>query len=349
MIHYRCGECGAWNGAVDAAAGTKRPCAMCGRLNVCPPASGASATVAPVETPRTSSLSLRRLLAIAAVTTVVTGAAFWLRGEEVTVPPVSTPSEARQRDLLGQNVGKPGEPELVGVYEDINRNHFGGRLPAIPVRWDAGLDEVGALAGHTFTLEGMYGRVGAKELILLNPRMMDDPAAVRRALAHEMVHASLALAGDSSASHGPSFKRELRRLAEEHAFEGIAADDEERAALRAWLDRESARLERDQREVESMGASIDAERATFERDLADLKVRSNSPNQPTPAEFDAMQTRGDRLNDRVREINERIERGRQALAHFNDEIARYNLMIVYPDGLDETGVMPSRSAAGGAR
>jgi hypothetical protein len=37
----------------------------------------------------------------------------------------------------------------------------------------------------------------------------------------------------------------------------------------------------------------------------------------------------------VLEINARVERGREALAHFNREVARYNLMAVYPDGIDE--------------
>jgi hypothetical protein len=73
--------------------------------------------------------------------------------------------------------------------------------------------------------------------------------------------------------------------------------------LRAWLDEESARL--------------DAERSAIDA------WRSEVTPEQTAA------------------FNERIERDRRDLVHFNAEVARYNLMIVYPDGLDEAPV-PAR-------
>jgi hypothetical protein len=160
--------------------------------------------------------------AIAAVLLTLGAWIFWLRldlsGTGAAEPPASSAVEARQRQLLHENVGRPGDPDLGAAYQLIDAKHFAGALPAMPVRWEPQLADVGALAAQAFTLDGMYGRVGRKQLILLNPGLKHDPAAVTRALCHEMVHAYLFATGDDTTNHGPRFKAVLQRLSKEGAF-----------------------------------------------------------------------------------------------------------------------------------
>jgi hypothetical protein len=196
--------------------------------------------------------------------------------------PAANPADARQQELLKQNLDRPGDSELGSLYHAINMKHFAGALPPMPVRWEPALASVGALADPPYTLEGMFGRGGKRTIILLNPAVRDTPGSLERALCHEMVHAYLFARGDSATTHGTRFKAELRRLADAGAFEGIAASDDEKAALKAWLDAESARIHAEQ---------VDGE----------------------------------------------------TVEHFNSEVARYNLMIAYPDGFDEAPVTRSKS------
>jgi hypothetical protein len=189
----------------------------------------------------------------------------------------ANPADARQQEILKQNLDLPGDPELGSLYHDINVKHFAGALPVMPVRWEPALGTIGAHADPPYTLEGMFGRGGRRTIILLNPAVRETLGSLERALCHEMVHAYLFARGDSATTHGTQFKAELKRLADAGAFEGIAASDEEKASLKAWLDAESARIHSEQADVESV-------------------------------------------------------------EHFNHEVARYNLMIVYPDGFDEVPV-----------
>jgi hypothetical protein len=238
------------------------------------------------------------------------GWSLWLRLDPAAsgAAPSSTvsPVETRQRQLLQQNAGLAGDPALVAAYHAINIDHFGGALPEMPVRWEPGLADVGALSPTTFTLEGMFGRVGKRELILLNPSLKADPRALTRALCHEMVHASLFAAGDTTTNHGAEFKSVLRRLSAEGAFEGTAASDEERASLRAWLDEESARLDQEKAAVEAMRREV-------------------APDQAAA-------------------FNDRLRRDQEDLAHFNAEVSRYNLMLVYPDGFDDDEPTTARAS-----
>lgn len=294
---------------------------------------------------------MRVALAAAAIALLAWG--LWsMRGRAgIDTPSQSRASaaEIRQQELLKRNIDGPGDPDLVARYETINVRHFGGMLPSLAVRWEPALADVGPLAARTFTLEGMFGRIGRRMIILMNPAVKGDPRALDRALCHEMVHLYLFTVGDETTNHGPAFQAVLHRLSAEGAFEGIAGTDEEKAALRAWIEAESARLDADKHDVDLIGDDIARERAALEAAVAALNARiaaaahaGGSP--PSADDIQTVDDRRQRFNRLVIETNARIARGRAALAHFNDEVARYNLMLVYPDGLDEATPLPPRAA-----
>jgi hypothetical protein len=241
-------------------------------------------------------------------------------------------------------VGRPGDPDLMAQFAATNLEYFGGALPMIPVRWEPRLAEVGQLAAQAFTLEGLFGRLGGDVLILINPDVRSDPRALERALCHEMVHYHLFTTGDMTTNHGPPFKAVLARLAREGAFEGVSGTEEDKSRLRAWLDAESTRLDMDQVELQRIGQDIEQERTAVEEQAAILNRRLAEGDRPDQAEIDALERRRRRFNEIALEANARIERGRQALTHFNAEVARYNLMLVYPDGIDEEERVATRTA-----
>ena len=246
-------------------------------------------------------------------------------------------ADTLQRQILAANVDAPGDPDLGARHAAMNQRHFAGALPSMPVRWEPRLDEVGAAAGRAFTLHGLFGRVGDRSSILLHPMLRSDPAALDRALAHEMVHAHLFTIGDTSTDHGPAFQTALRRLADEGAFTGIVASDEERAGLRAWLDAESARLEAERAALDVERVALDRERAAVERAVADFETRAAAARTPgvegpTPQELAEINAGRERYNDRAALANARAERYQSAHDELMRQTERYNLMVVYPHG-----------------
>jgi hypothetical protein len=242
-------------------------------------------------------------------------------------PVPATPAEARQQAILENNLDRPGDPLLAVMYQEINARHFDGALPIIPVVWEPALATVGELAGGEFSLEGMYGFVGSRALILLTPELQADRRALERVLCHEMVHAYLHTIGNSTTTHGPAFQTILRRLSLEGAFEGVVATDEERRSLRAQLDREAARLDAEAGQLRQLDDQLQRERLEVERAMAELSASS------TPDEVARVMSRRDAYNERAVSAGRRSEqhqRDRQAL---DSEVARYNLMIAYPDGI----------------
>ena len=197
------------------------------------------------------------------------------------------------------------------------------------------MPNVGPLVGPGVALQGMFGLAGSRPVILLNPSVRADPRALDRALCHEMVHASLAAIGDQKAAHGPSFQAALGRLATEGAFEGIAADAVAKSELKKWLDTESARIDGERREMDALDVEIKSTGAELDREIAAFNAR---PVRPA-AEAQALEDRRQQFNQRVLEANDRLAQDRDALAHFNAEVARYNLMMAYPDGLDEASLV----------
>ena len=287
---------------------------------------------------------------------VVAGYGIWsVAVPKGTTAAAATPAEALQQEILRQTIGQPGDPILNQLYSDIGARYFSGKLPAMEVRWEPQLAEVGKLAAQTYTLQGMFGHVGGRSIILLNPGLQGDKAAIARALCHEIVHAFLFSTGIKTGEHGPMFQSALRRLADEGAFEGVVASDEERVNLRTWLDAESERLDFERSELERLSGEIERDRAEVERTLADLRTRMNPANRqsgdwPSESDVAAANAKREAYNQRAVDTNDRIERDRADLDHFNREVARYNLMLVYPDGLDERAlVKPKDPAARTAR
>ncbi len=280
--------------------------------------------------------------ALAVVAIAGTAWAAWaaLGGSPASATAAMDPASARQHELIEHSLGAPGDATLGALYQQINAQHFTGSLPKIPVRWEPGLADVGRLAADSFTLEGLFGHLGTRSVILLNPALQTDVAATTRALCHEMVHAYLSSTGDVNENHGPPFQAVLRRLATEGAFEGTPATDEERTNLRAWLDGESARLDAEHEDMDREGHEIDQERAEIQQAM------TAAANQPSSGDAASIAARRDAYNARAVAANDRLERDRADLAHFNAEVARYNLMLVYPDGLDSTALVKPKAAAG---
>jgi len=235
---------------------------------------------------------------------------------------VSTPEQRRQLEILRDDIDKRTDGALSGQLAEISAKSLGGGLPPIPVIWEPRLAEVGRLGAEKFTLEGMFGHIGQRSVILLNPDLRSNARAIERALCHEIVHAYLFSRGEDSAGHGASFQALLRRMAEGGAFEGIVADAAERTALHLWLDTESARLADEAAALERLHSEIETERRALEQ-----PSRVNDATAASALEA---------YSDRVDAANARVERYNDARAAFDREIHRYNLMLVYPDGRGET-------------
>jgi hypothetical protein len=334
-VYFRCEHCGSVVRGQDDQAGQMVPCQACRHEGLCP---SRPASV-------TSSSSGRRwpsagLASIGALALLSIGWAFWNTTRAIddvsssATGPLS-PVEARQRAILQDAAARPGDPALGRLFQELNTKHFATRLPAIPVTWDPALADVGALAAQAFTLEGMFGVVGGQPMILLHPHLSDDPAGLARALSHEMVHAYLHVLGEDSTTHGARFQTELKRLSTEGAFTGIVADDAERETLKAWIDTEGARLATDADIQRREAVDLERERLELEGAVTAINARVSAGGVPPDrAAVDALKARHGAYNRRAREANARAERHRSDVVALNHQIERYNLMLVYPDGIE---------------
>jgi hypothetical protein len=249
-------------------------------------------------------------------------------------PARRTAADERQFEILRDAITLPPDPALVEVYADVNTRHFYGLLPAVPVVWEPRLVEVGALADDAFSLEGMFGHIGDRAIILLNPDLARNREAIRRALAHEMVHVWLYSIGEPSTGHGPAFQMALKRLAGEGAFSGLPATEREREALRDWLDSESSRLDSMSAQAGREGDSLEAEARDLAHELAALGGRRADPDSSSDPSIVSWRHRRDAHQRRVQELRDRSTRHQRDVAAFNAQVERYNLMAAYPHGLD---------------
>jgi len=261
-----------------------------------------------------------------------------------------TPLEAKQREILAQDAGRLGDPELSKEYLEISARHFGNRLPKIPVLWEPKLGELGPLIAEGFTQEGLAVQYNDRLFILLNPAVNLDRQEVRRVLCHEIVHVYLTSIGDTKTNHGPAFQGVLHRLSEENAFEGKWASESEKVNLRSWLDGESARLNAEKSGLEKLRHDLDSEGADLDREARELNGRISTANQqgygwPSDDEVESVKSRRDMFNQRADEFNARAEQYNADQARFNRRVNSYNLVMSYPDGLDEESAIRLRPAA----
>jgi len=215
-------------------------------------------------------------------------------------PPVVPPADSRTEELLRANASLEPDPDLLARYRDIDARYFGRALPAASLRWEPRLAEVGPTIAENFRLEGATDG----HLIILNPDIRANPQELQRALCHEMVHVAV---WTQDRGHGPVFQRFLRDLADQGAFEGVVASDEEKLAVRSTLDARAAALRSEAETLRTARGEVDA-----------------AP--------------GSLRTDRAVAYNRRVEEYNASVADFNQLAARYNLMIVYPDGLDRERV-----------
>jgi SprT-like family len=355
VISFRCGRCTEWIKVAEAEAGRAAACYRCQHVNIVPAAEPSSPVSVPApDEPESSSSSTPPVVWITALALIAAGIAWaiWFTREPPSAraagsaPP--TRAEALQREVVKKNLDAPGDPALNELYLDISSRHFNGTLPRIQVVWEAGLADIGALSERKVVLQGLFGNVGKRAVILLNPELQNDRPATRRVLSHEIVHAYLFSTGSTSTDHGAAFQSVLHRLSEEGAFEGIQAGEEERTALREWLDQESARLDVERVEMDRIGAQIERERVQVERTLEDLNARVTAANAqgragPTTRERNVVAAMRNAYNARATAANARATRNREAMEHFNAEVGRYNLMLVYPDGLAEADLIKPKT------
>lgn len=96
--------------------------------------------------------------------------------------------------------------QLAKSFQALNARHFGGALPALPIRLSGRLrTRLGQIV-----LERSTGRPVAIEL---NRRHVsaDDPREVEATVLHEMVHLWQSVNGHR-VDHGPRFRAEARRV-----------------------------------------------------------------------------------------------------------------------------------------
>ena len=254
---------------------------------------------------------MQRLLLVAMIGIAVgIGGAVWLRRTApapVAGAPASsadapkTEDQKRTEEIFAANATLPGDPELASVYQSINAEYFDNRLPAVRLRWEPRLDEVGPLIADNFRMGG----VTDGKMILLNPAIQQDGEEFRRVLCHEIVHVAVTAEREA---HGPVFQRYLKQLADRGAFRGVVATDAEKREKRLALDRKMADLAAEAGVLEQMKSALDAE------------ASGSAP--------------GADLANRVSAYNSRVRRHNDAVVEFNRDIEEYNLMVTYPDGLD---------------
>jgi hypothetical protein len=225
-------------------------------------------------------------------------------------PPPKTAEQTLTEDLFRINETLPADPDLAREYQAFNAQYFDNRLPAVRLRWEPRLDEIGPLIADGFRMDGATNR----RLILLNPAIRDNPEQFRRVLGHEMVHVAVVTEKEP---HGPIFQGYLRQLLDKGAFTGIVATDTEKEQRRQYLQRREGELERE-------AASLAQTRSAIEQE-------ARAPDAPV-----------DSINARITTYNAQVRRHNDAVVEFNRDIEEYNQMVSYPDGLDRERLAGTR-------
>ena len=364
MIDFTCGACGGPLQADERYVGCLIRCGRCKASTTCP---------VPKQAGMTRKSSQRSMRWLDAAVLLLVGAALFefakgtpqksvqrsvpkfppparssvglsappMRGDVPMAPAMaSEPADPIQRlehEVFEAAAGRAADPDLQRQYDEINERYFQNALPSIPVLWEPRLGEVGPLTAPNFVLEGITDG----HTILLNTSLNGKEDHARAVLCHEIVHVSLfAATGHVDEQHGPAFQEKLRSLADGGAFKGIPASDAVKKALRGWLDRESSRLDGEFAAIAASDRQIELDRRAQDEAIADLNARIQTANKrgsgwPSEGEVESAKTRSGDLNRRISDVNARAASADADLQQFNREASRYNLMMAYPDGLDE--------------
>ena len=89
--------------------------------------------------------------------------------------------------------------------------------------------------------------------------------------------------------------------------------------------------------------AVQVTRLENEIDAMNARLQGGAADRPSPAEIDALESRRETFNARVSAIRDRASDARAALTEFNRQVERYNLMLVYPDGLDESSLVTAKA------
>ena len=228
-------------------------------------------------------------------------------------------------ELLRMNAQLASDPALGSEYQAVNTQFFDGRLPAVRIRFEPRLAEIGPLIAEGFRLEGATDG----QVILLNPSLESDDMGFRRTLVHEMVHVATK---DHDKEHGPVFQSRLRQLSEQGAFVGKVATEEEKQDLQRTIKTAAGELEKTE-------ISLSQTRAQLDADSARLRAQPDGPE--ARAAVADLQNRIDLYNADIQRFNMDVER-------LNRQVEEYNLMVAYPDGLDRER-LAQRTALPGAK
>lgn len=265
-----------------------------------------------------------------------------IRRDRAAAPAAVDAITAKKRQIFERAAARPADPDLASLYGEINDRHFGGSLPAIPVVWEDGLKELDLLIGDDAHLNGMTnGR-----MMLISTALADDGDELRRTVCHEAVHVKLQPTPgtnghrDGVVRHDAAFQEALRRIFAEGCFAAILASEEERAALKDWIDQEKARLDEEGAHLDLSRARLNAERSEVESAIAALNARTaagyEQPSQaPAETEMESVRARRARAIEESENFNAALERHNAAVANLNREIERYRLMLAYPYGIDD--------------
>ncbi len=360
--YFYCATCSVVIHADAQHAGRLIRCGRCGHVNRSPTATSRPA-------PRSNSLKPSQAIALAAIAFAsvafvamrttktpgsrpahieVTSTAYVTSISSVsstnTVPSADSSSHRRrEHEIIEGAATKSGDPQLAREYNQINERYFRNELPSIPVIWESRLAEVGPLIANEVTLQGLTdGR-----LILLNSTIRGNHDETTATLCHEMVHVYLAAIGQRDAKHGPAFQTVLRRLSEQGAFQALWASDAEKRALRSWVDGESVRLDAEFSELAGLRKDLDRRQSLHGVETTDLNARIIVANQighgwPSEDEIASVKAERSLISQLLADFNDRVDRVNADSRHFNAEARRYDLMMAYPDGLDEESVVPRK-------
>jgi hypothetical protein len=227
-------------------------------------------------------------------------------------PAASAPSHDKRAALIEKNLGLAGDDDLGERYDDLNARFFDGKLPKIPVRWDARLEALRVPGAPAVRIQGLWGERDGRLVILLSSGLRGNESSLTRTLCHEMIHERLFAEGRGGEKHGPAFQAELRRLFDAGAFEGVVPTEGDIEGSRTWLAQQRADLD------------------ALERDLRERRPAVD----------------GSRDQAAVDDFNRLANRQRVLADQYNREVEHYNLMIAYPDGLAGDPAAAAQAASG---